>query len=73
MQPAPMVWDSGLLGALGAGAWKKAGVKMEVRSGVLSCQGGSPSLRSVQWNAYAVSLVLYPSLTSPLRRRLRAV
>eukprot|EP00969_Alexandrium_andersonii_P348367 15404368-Alexandrium_andersonii.AAC.1 len=56
MRPAPQEWEPGLLGALGAGAWKKAGVKMEVRSGVLSCQGGSPSLRSVQWNAYAVSL-----------------
>eukprot|EP00969_Alexandrium_andersonii_P214081 9453510-Alexandrium_andersonii.AAC.1 len=31
--PAPSEWEPGLLCALGAGAWKKAGVKMAARSG----------------------------------------
>eukprot|EP00969_Alexandrium_andersonii_P246157 10877623-Alexandrium_andersonii.AAC.1 len=56
VDPSPQEWEPALLDALSSGAWKKAAGKLATRAGVLSCQGGSPSQRSVQWNAYAVSL-----------------
>eukprot|EP00969_Alexandrium_andersonii_P029599 1291832-Alexandrium_andersonii.AAC.1 len=55
-EPSPLAWGPALLDSLARGAWGKAGNKMTTRAGVLACVGGSPSQRTVQWNAYAVPL-----------------
>eukprot|EP00969_Alexandrium_andersonii_P031592 1379739-Alexandrium_andersonii.AAC.1 len=64
-EPSPLAWEPALLGALARGAWKRAEAKLSLRAGVLTSLGGSPSQRTVQWNAYAVPLTLCPSQTAP--------